>query len=127
RRYRLPEPRLGLVRPELVRACMDVSDGLVQDLAHLCRAAGLGAEIHADLLPLSPEGAGLLETCITGGDDYELLMAVPPGRAKPLREEADRLGIVVTEIGRFVVGDGVRVLDRSGAPLEIKRGGWSHF
>ena len=53
-RYRLPEPRLGLALHGVVSACMDVSDGLVQDLGHLCRASGLGAVIEAGLVPRSP-------------------------------------------------------------------------
>ncbi len=126
-RYRLPEPRLGLARPELVRACMDVSDGLVQDLGHLCRAAGLGAAIEADLLPCPPVGPEWFETCITGGDDYELLFAVAPERCAALVAAAASLRIAVTRIGAFHRGEGVRVLDASGATLPLRRGGWSHF
>ena len=63
---------------------MDVSDGLVQDLGHLCRAGGIAAEIEAGAVPLSAAaraaGPNWLPTCLTGGDDYELLLAVPPGR-----------------------------------------------
>jgi thiamine-monophosphate kinase len=110
---------------------MDLSDGLVQDLGHLARAAGLGAEIRADAVPLSPggraAGAAWLETCLSGGDDYELLMAVAPEREPALREAAASAGIPVTPIGLFTVGDGVRVLDRSGAPVPMGQGGWSHF
>ena len=74
-RYWLPRPRLGVLRPELVsaglvRAAMDVSDGLVQDLGHLARAAGLGAEIEAEAVPRTVRDAAWLETCLTSGDDY---------------------------------------------------------
>ncbi len=123
RRYRLPEPRLGLARPDLVRACLDVSDGLLQDLGHLARAGGVAAEIVAADVPRSTAAARLWsDACLSGGDDYELLMAVPDGAA--LQCHAASLGIAVTRIGRFVEGSGVRVMDRAEQPA---RSGWSHF
>ncbi len=124
-RYRLPRPRVGVLRPGLVRAAMDVSDGLVQDLGHLARAGGVGAEIFADAVPLSDParaaGPGWLETCLTGGDDYELVMAVAPGR------ESAMAAVGATRIGRFVAGSGVRVLDAGGGMMALERRGWSHF
>src|ERR1700722_3637795 len=81
-RYRLPQPRVGLAIAGIASAGMDVSDGLVQDLGHLCRAGDLAAEIDASLIPLSQParlaGPDWLAICLTGGDDYELLLAVPP-------------------------------------------------
>lgn len=134
RRYRVPEPRLGLVGPELVSACLDVSDGLIQDLGHLCRAAGLGAEVMAESVPLSAAGRdalgddpALLATCLTGGDDYELLMAVPPGTIAALQARGAALGMATTRIGRFVAGHGVTVLGRPGEVIPLARAGWSHF
>jgi thiamine-monophosphate kinase len=128
-RYRLPRPRLGLLRAGLVRAAMDVSDGLVQDAGHLARVAGLGAVIEAARVPLSDAarsiGPGALETCLTGGDDYELLMAVPPGGGAALQAAAGE--VPVTRIGRFVAGDGVAVWDAQGAEMAFFRPGWSHF
>ena len=124
-RYRLPRPRLGLVSPELVRACMDVSDGLVQDLGHLCRASCVGAEVEAERVPRS--AAGPLELCLTGGDDYELLMAVAPERESGLLDAASRLGVTVTRIGRFKTGDCVEIRDAAGRTLTFAKGGWSHF
>ena len=130
-RYRLPQPRLGLALHGIVSACMDVSDGLVQDLGHLCRAAGLGAVIEADRVPRSPAalavGQAWLETCLTGGDDYELLMAVPPGRAELLTAAASAAGYAVTHIGCFEAGNEVRVLDAHGAAINLGQPGWSHF
>ncbi len=130
-RYRLPQPRLGLALHGIVSACMDVSDGLVQDLGHLCRAAGLGAAIEAPLVPRSPAaraaGEAWLKICLTGGDDYELLMAVPPQHAAALLAAAAAQGCGAARIGRFEAGDGVRVLDGAGAPISLDRPGWSHF
>ncbi len=130
-RYRLPEPRLGLARADLVAACLDVSDGLVQDAGHLCRVANLGAEIEADAVPLSDAaraaGPDWLESRLTGGDDYELLMAIRPDCAQGLLAHALRLGVPVTRIGRFVAGASVEVRNAAGETIPIAGGGWSHF
>lgn len=130
-RYRLPQPRLGLALHGIASAGMDVSDGLVQDLGHLCRLAGLGARVEAPSVPLSPAAAAAgpdwLGTCLTGGDDYELLLAVPPGRSNALQEVALKAGVQVTRIGAFVTGDDVAVLDHRGTPILLDRAGWSHF
>lgn len=130
-RYRVPQPRLGLALHGIVSACMDISDGLVQDLGHLCRAAGLGAVIEAALVPRSAAARALgeawLATCLTGGDDYELLMAVPPQRVQALRAAAATQGCAVTRIGRFEKGVQTRVLDEAGAAMALDRSGWSHF
>jgi thiamine-monophosphate kinase len=133
-RYRLPRPRLGLGQAllGLATAAMDVSDGLVQDLGHLCRAAGCAAEIRAADVPLSPAAAALLAAdsklmtrILTGGDDYELLFAAPPEAAPEIGARAAAQGVTATRIGRFVAGaPSVMVLDH---PLPPGRAGWSHF
>lgn len=137
-RYRLPCPRLGLCMAGIAAAGMDVSDGLVQDLGHLCRAAragptaGLTAEVEAPLVPLSDAaraaGPDWFATCLTGGDDYELLLAVPPAREAALRQAAQAACIPVTRIGRFHPGPPcVMVRGADGRELPLGRPGWSHF
>ena len=131
-RYRLPRPRLGLAVGEYASAAMDVSDGLVQDLSHICRASGLAAEIDARRLPLSAAarhaGPDWLRICLTGGDDYELLFAVPPAREARLLADSARAGIPMTRIGTFREGPaGVAVIGPDGMRLEVGAGGWSHF
>jgi thiamine-monophosphate kinase len=136
-RYRLPQPRvaLGLRLAGIATAAMDISDGLVQDLGHLCRGGGLAAGIEAARVPLSPAAAAavsadpaLLARCLTGGDDYELLLAVPESRAADLRAAAAACGVAVTRIGRFEEGAAdVAVLGPDGAPMALAAGGWSHF
>jgi thiamine-monophosphate kinase len=131
-RYLLPQPRVGLAIAGVASAGMDVSDGLVQDLGHLCRAGDLAAEIDAALLPLSPParqaGSDWLPTILTGGDDYELLLAVPPDREAALRDAALAAGIAVTRIGGFRAGPpGVMVRGLDGEALSLAKGGWSHF
>jgi len=111
---------------------MDVSDGLVQDLGHICRASRLGAVIEAAQVPLSraanAAGEAWLETCLTGGDDYELLLAVPPAHAAALLQAAAAAGMAVTRIGAFHSGPAhVMVRTAIGEPLALTKGGWSHF
>jgi thiamine-monophosphate kinase len=113
---------------------MDVSDGLVQDLGHLCRAAGLGAEIIADAVPLSPAARAalaadpaLLPLILTGGDDYELLFVAAPEDTKAVQAASIKAGVPVARLGRFIAGEGVVVRDASGAAITLPQGGWSHF
>ena len=131
-RYRLPQPRVGLELAGIASAGMDVSDGLVQDLGHICRTSGVAAEVLVDAVPLSDAaraaGPHWLTTCLTGGDDYELLLAVPAGRADALRAAAARIGVAVTRVGRFHSGSPeVMLRQASGEPLALTKGGWSHF
>ena len=131
-RYRLPEPRLGLRLIGIAAACIDVSDGLVQDLGHLCRAGSVGAEVEAVAVPLSEDaraaGPEWLASCLTGGDDYELLLAMPSEGEPALRAGGEKAGVPVTRIGRFVAGaPEVVVRGAEGVPLQFASGGWSHF
>ena len=131
-RYRLPQPRVGLRIGGIASAGMDISDGLVQDLGHICRASALAATIEVRLVPRSAQavaaGDAWLQTCLTGGDDYEILLAVPPGREAALQAASRAAGIPVTRIGGFHSGEPrVTVLGIDGDPLAIDKGGWSHF
>ncbi len=129
-RYRLPRPRLGLKLAGIVSAAMDVSDGLVQDAGHLARAAGLGVAIEAAVVPLSDaaRAADRRAPCLTGGDDYELLLAVPPDGERDLQLAGAVGGIKVTRIGRFSGAcSGVRVFDEAGNVVALASHGWSHF
>jgi len=134
-RYRLPRPRLGLgaALAGVAHCAMDVSDGLVQDLGHLCRAGAVGAVLRAGEVPLSPAAralvmadSALLALVLTGGDDYELLFTAPPGA--PVAAAAAAAGVAVARIGACIAGPAeVEVQDSAGAPMLLPRGGWSHF
>jgi thiamine-monophosphate kinase len=134
-RYRLPEPRVAMA--EAVRlhasAAMDVSDGLAGDLGKLCRAAGVAAEIDVARIPLSEAAhaalaadPALIETLLTGGDDYELLLTVTPDRREALRAAAERAGVAVSEIGEVTAGQGTRFI-HDGKALTFARPAYSHF
>jgi thiamine-monophosphate kinase len=137
-RYRLPQPRLALgqalLAESLATAALDVSDGLVGDLAHITESSGLAARLEAAAVPLSPAARAalqadpaLLEGLLTGGDDYELLFTVQPARADAVAALAGRLALPLTRIGMLEAGEGVRVFDASGAPLALGKAGWTHF
>ena len=130
-RYLLPRPRCALNLGGIASAGLDVSDGLVQDVGHLCEVSRVGAVIEAGLVPLSDAaraaGAAWRETILTGGDDYELAFAVPPGNVPALHAASAASGIAVTRIGEIVAGSSVRVTDASGADIRLVRNGWQHF
>jgi thiamine-monophosphate kinase len=132
-RYRLPEPRLALGREiaPLASAAMDVSDGLVADLGHICGASQCGAEIDLAAVPASraAKAAGERHALarVTGGDDYELLFTAPAKAEPGLRAAARKTGIPIARIGRIVARHGVRVLAPDGSVVPITRGGWRHF
>lgn len=136
--YRLPMPRLALGQAlaagGLATACLDISDGLLADLGHICEASGLGARIGAERVPLSPAVqeavASDLESfplALTGGDDYELCFTVAPDRVEAVTGLAKTSGLALTEIGEMIQGQGVSVLDRDGAALAFDHRGWTHF
>jgi thiamine-monophosphate kinase len=113
-RYYKPDPRLSVGQKlhGMATACIDVSDGLVQDLAHLCNASGVGATIDAAKIPFSPDGD--IETMLTGGDDYELLFTSP--------KEPKGFDVPITRIGTIEAEEGVRVAGYDG-PLD----GYKHL
>jgi len=134
-RLNRPVPRLaaGIALREQAHACVDVSDGLLADLGHICTASGVGAEIDAALLPRSSALLGLyddttaLQFALSGGDDYELCFCVPATRLSQVQADLSRLGCGVSRIGRIVAGEGVRVRGHDGGWLDGGRSGWEHF
>ncbi len=135
-RYRLPQPRLALGQKlvGIAHAMMDVSDGLVGDLGHICAVSGVGAVIEAGRLPLSPSARaaivadpGLFTAALAGGDDYELLFTAPAGTEASLAALARKLAVPVTMIGRVTAGSGVTVLDATGTAMSVAVGGYQHF
>ncbi len=126
----LPTPRLGLQLTNIADAAIDISDGLVQDLGHICKASNTDAILWSHLIPASPPaaafGEAMLEARLTDGDDYELLLAVPPANTAALIAACGELQI--TKIGKMKKGTGtVEVQDSSEKTLQFVRPGWSHF
>ena len=134
--YHLPEPRLKLGQ-ELVgftTSLMDVSDGLIGDLSHICRNSKVGAEINLSKIPKSLALGNLLETKNVyghvvwgGGDDYELLFTAHKNDADNIRNLSDRLGLKLTKIGKVTQGDRVILLDDEANEVETDLKGFRHF
>jgi thiamine-monophosphate kinase len=138
-RYLLPQPRNAAAEAlrTLATGGMDVSDGLVGDLAKMCRAANVSADVEVARIPFSDAARralaadpALLETALTGGDDFEVLASVPEARLAELRAQAAAVGVAVTPIGRFEVADPGGPQARflaGGRPLTFARTSFSHF
>jgi thiamine-monophosphate kinase len=136
RRYARPEPRLSLATAlrDHAAAAMDISDGLAKDLTRLCTASGCAALVHLADVPLSPAAAkalaadpALAKLIVAAGDDYEVLATVPAAKAPQFRASAAEAGVTVTQIGATEPGEGLRIIDRDGRPLDLERTGWDHF
>lgn len=128
-RYLLPQPRLelGLQLHGLASSCMDISDGLVQDLGHICDASGVGAAVELEKIPLSEAAkhwitleSPLLSLSLNGGDDYELLFTVPPERISLLPQGCTAIGVITRELG-------VNVFGKDAKQLIINKTGFQHF
>ena len=129
-----PRPRVAegqvLVRAG-VRAAIDISDGLVADLSHVCAASRVGARVHVDAVPVHSQvrealGQKALDLALSGGEDYELLFTAPD---RVVKEVAGLLGVgcPVTVIGEVTEGTKVGLLAGDGRPYYIDGPGWDHF
>ena len=127
--YYFPEPQFQIIQrlADYVSAGLDISDGLLADLGHICRASGLGAELDIGSVPvaelvqtLNPQTA--FETAVTGGDDYQLCFTVPAQH----RQVVERLGLPISAIGEMVVQSGIRC-HFNGEPWQAAETGYRHF
>jgi thiamine-monophosphate kinase len=117
---------LGAEIAAVAAAAIDVSDGLVADLGHICEESRVAAEVERDALPLSvpartavAANPALWTDIFAGGDDYEILFTAPPGASNSLPG--------VSRIGRIVAGQGVRIRDVKGQVIEVQVAGYRHF
>jgi thiamine-monophosphate kinase len=136
-RHRLewPQPRVALGRGLIgtAHSVIDISDGLLADLGHICERSGVGAIIDFDALPCIPELRSMKErdqvaqALLAGGDDYELCFTVPPGNEQRLTALSEQLDITMTRVGSIMPGNRVEVRGPAGRPLEWKEAGFEHF
>jgi len=136
RRFRVPDPRTEL-GPRLIgvaRAMIDVSDGLLADLGHICETSQAAAVIEVGQLPLSSAARriverdpNLLPRLAAAGDDYELLFAAPAGATAAITALSSLLDLPVTRIGRIEEGTGARLVDDGGRPIPLQATGYRHF
>jgi thiamine-monophosphate kinase len=133
-RFLWPEPRVlaGLALGPVASAAIDVSDGLLADLGHLCRASACGASIDVERLPLSAELLSVFPPdnaerfALAGGDDYELCFTAAPAQAQTVESALAEAGVTVHRIGRLVAGSGVECR-RDGETFELAATGYRHF
>ena len=136
-RHRFPTARLKagafLAKKRLARAMIDISDGLLQDLSHLCKASRTGAVIWRESLPLSRPyqscaGWKGVRYALTGGEDYELLFSIRAQDRARLEKTRKQLGVRVTRIGKCVPARrGITVVNSKGAHLPFSEAGYDHF
>lgn len=136
-RYRVPQPRVALTHAvrDHASAAMDVSDGLMGDLAKLCSASGVSAVVEAASLPLSAPARtwltsdpSLIARLVSGGDDYEILCAVPENRLADFEVVARSVGVPVSMIGRVVAAEGTpKLVDAGNREIPLQRRSYSHF
>lgn len=136
-RYRVPQPKTMLAPAvrDHANAAMDVSDGLAGDLAKLCVASGVSAVIDVPSIPLSPAAAAALaaggvgmETLISGGDDYEILCAIPEDGFEAFARAANSAAVAVSSIGTVIAGAAApQFLDAQGRDVPLPRAAYSHF
>ena len=141
-RLERPTPRmaLGQALRGVASSAMDVSDGLLGDLAHILNASGVGARIDtsitSSLIACSayPSSAGgvfdaeLIHQCtLAGGDDYELLFTAPPARRDAVAAAAQASGTPVACIGRIEAAPGLRLVDGTGQPVANRYASFDHF
>ncbi|MGU9978952.1 thiamine-phosphate kinase [Phreatobacter sp. HK31-P] len=135
-RYLAPRPRTTLVEAvgRWASAAMDVSDGLAGDLAKMMAASGTGAVVRLADVPLSAAARATLaadttlrQRIMTGGDDYEILLACAPDGLPELLAAAGHASVPLAIIGEVTVEGGTRFLDAAGAPVSFGSGRYEHF
>ncbi len=130
-----PEPRvaLGLALSGISRCAIDISDGLLSDLAHILDASGVGANIDFSALPVTPVLAMYLNTplgrrcLLSGGDDYELCFTVNEHQHETIKAISVQLSLPLTCVGRIVAVQGCVVLDGNNLPINFETIGYDHF
>ncbi|MGE5616238.1 MAG: thiamine-phosphate kinase, partial [Bacillota bacterium] len=128
-----PRVRLGQALRGLATSAIDISDGLLADLGHICRLSGVGATVDLLSIPLSPIAAKHVGTdegrtaIVAGGDDYELCFTAPTNARDSIADLVQMLGIPLTRIGQVKRGKGVSLLGPDGKAVKVDGRGYDHF
>lgn len=130
-----PMPRInaGLALKEIANSAIDISDGLVADLGHICKASNVGAAVFTYKLPVSDALLAVtnkedaLQLGLTAGDDYELCFTVPEEKKNQLEEIFEKLDVSYTYIGNIIAEPGLHLLDENRNEVKVEREGYQHF
>jgi thiamine-monophosphate kinase len=135
-RFQVPDPRvdLGCRLAGVAHAMIDISDGLIADLGHICETSCVAAVVELASLPLSSaakvitdEEPGVRIAMAAGGDDYELLFTAPADSTKTIDDLSWVLDLPITRIGTIEPGEGVRLVDAEGRTIPVGQSGYRHF
>ena len=134
RAFLCPNPRVAegqLLAANGVKTAIDISDGLISDLTHICESSHVGARIEVDRLPVAPEvkanfGEESLELALSGGEDYELLFTASEGIIDKVTSAASCPVTIIGDITADKTGK-IDLIDRQGKPFHLSKGGWDHF
>ncbi len=139
-RHLCPQPRLSqgllLAQSGLVTSMIDISDGVISDLLHVCNSSGKGAEIDVSGLYLSPAlcqaalaaGADPLQWALSGGEDYELMFTTAPKAVQDIQKMLfEKTGVSCSQIGTITPGGGVSLRLADGSRITAGLKGWDHF
>lgn len=133
-RLERPEPRLalGMALRHLASSAIDLSDGLLGDLGHLCERSRCGAQLRVERVPLCPGLEGLdarerLSLALTGGDDYELCFTAAPENRPRIRRIGQELGLALTVVGQIDAGDRISLVDEDDRPVAFEGRAHEHF
>ena len=135
KKYRFPDPK-NLLGPKLINlasSSIDISDGLISDLNHICLASNVRAQINYSLLPVSPFISNLkiaenklVSILLNGGDDYEILFTSKSGNYEKIINLSKSLEVNITKIGSIVDGEGIEVFDNESKKIDIILDGYKH-
>src|SRR5258706_8456212 len=129
----IPRVQLGQALRGLATSAIDISDGLLADLGHICRLSGVGATVELSRIPLSGiavkhvETAAGLTAIVAGGDDYELCFTAHPNSRESIDDLQDMLGVHLTRIGQVRRGKGVSLVGSDGKAVKVDGRGYDHF
>ncbi len=135
-RYHRPQARhkIGLSLQGIANSAADVSDGLLADLGHICKASKVGATVRREKLPLSPsteaalrENSSFADLVWSGGDDYEILFTSSQSNRQQIEQLSSEVAVPITRIGTVEQNDGIRLVDHGGNLVQVNNVGFQHF
>lgn len=123
---------LGMRLLDLANSAIDISDGVLADLGHICERSHLGARLELSAIPASSAMAGQpeairIECQLAGGDDYELCFTSPLSMRSAIAALSGDLGLALTRVGVMIEGEGVLAMDADGRPVATEKPGYDHF